>query len=137
MRKRGVSEIVSWVLLVGLTITIGMVVSQWLREHAEITTDKLADQTQADLICNDVAINAYFTDPSTCASVTLVNKGYHTIHEINARSKYGTNPYTIDLKPGDPPTTQPLNTGNTSVDIIPVVVVKGATIGCPTQQIKL
>ena len=136
MQRHGLSEIVSWVLLIGVSMLLGVVVSQWLHEQAQHSTDTLIEDTTTDLVCEDVAFNAFFESGTSCGSLTITNKGYHTLDEIRVRSDFGVDSFPLNLTPGAT-LTKPLNTLSLGVEIIPVVLLAEKPVGCTDKKIKL
>jgi len=51
--KKGISQIVSSVLLMAIAVSIAGVYSEWAPEFSEETSQKIADQTNNQLKCNN------------------------------------------------------------------------------------
>lgn len=133
MKKRGASELIAWVLLIGFTITLGIVVSQWLREQAKSSTEAVIKDISSDLRCDNVQLNAYFSNP--CDTLEILNKGYHKILKVKVRSDFGIEEFTVNIAPGAS-VTQQLST-NQAVEIIPVVEVEREQLACIDKKIQV
>jgi len=75
MNKKGVETIIAWVLLVGFTVALGAVVSNWAIQQAkQINPEKMANP---DLYCDNLRLSV---EPFVCNpnlnSITVQNKGY-------------------------------------------------------------
>lgn len=75
MNKRGVETIIGWVLLVGFTVALGALVSNWAIQQAkQINPEKMANP---DLYCDNMRLSV---EPFICNpyldSIIVQNKGY-------------------------------------------------------------
>ena len=132
MQKRGISELISWVLMIGFTVALAVIVTQFLREQAETTSENIVIDTEGDLRCSDVSLTAYcFTQDS----IKIKNKGYFTIYEIRVRKNEELTSYPINLKPGQESET--LNTGPGNLDIIPIIKVEDKLLACSDRKVSL
>jgi len=134
MTKQGVSLIISWVLLIGFAVTLGIIVSQWMQEQAEHTATTVIDEKAREMTCRDVALNA-FLSPS-CDTINISNKGLFTIHEINIRSQFGTEPLPTLIPPHQ---SQNLNIRTSlspedSIEVIPVIQMEKTNVPCVTRK---
>ena len=139
MDKRGAETIVAWVLLVGLSITLGIIVSQWMKEQAEKQSEDIVKEVEGDIKCVDVSLNAYFSD-SSCSTLEISNRGYFKILALKIRSDYGTgDPQEINLNPQQ---TQTLNIGysvynGSRIDLIPIIKVGKERLACVDKKISI
>jgi archaellum component FlaF (FlaF/FlaG flagellin family) len=140
--KRGVSPAISWILLIGLAVAMGAVVTVWMKSLAEDTADKLESNVETDIRCDDTSINAYESPGSTnCLDITLTNKGLFSIYELKVRY----NGKTIDHDTGQirPQTSttivlnipEPLN--EPKIGLIPVTKIDDKSIACLEKEITI
>ena len=136
MKKRGASELVAWVLIIGFSIALGVIVTQWLKDQATKSAEIVTKDIEKDLRCGDVSINAFFSSP--CTGIDVTNKGYHKIVSIKVRNPYDVQELSIDLRPGSTSTISPqgIQTGM-SVDLIPVIEGENERLGCIDRRIIL
>ena len=136
MQKRGLSEVVGWVLLIGISVMMGTVVMQWMKDHTEETAHDLAEDTEQTYLCDETAFDVTFIT-TNCDTLHVVNKGYHTLSALKAKSSIGiddTFTFSPALLPGQ---TQTLNSnGHTSLQFTPVLLSQGKEIVCPLKKIK-
>ena len=136
MDKRGAEAIVAWVLLIGLSVSIGIMVSQWVKEQAEKQAEDIVKEVQGDIKCADVSINAYFID-TNCNSVEVSNRGYFKIVGLKIRPDIGTvEVRDIDINPQQ---SQTLNIGYSTnkLDIIPIIKIEKEKLGCVDKKISI
>ena len=136
MDKKGAEAIVAWVLLVGLSITLGVIVMQWSKEQAEKQAKDIVREVEGDIKCVDVSINAYFTD-ANCDEIFITNKGYFKILSIKIRPDIGTvETLNINL---DPQQSQTLNIGylTNKLDIIPIIKAGKEDIACLDRKLTI
>jgi len=57
MIKRGVSQAVGWVLLVGLSISLAIFVGVWIKEQSQRSITGVADNLEKDTKCDDVLLS--------------------------------------------------------------------------------
>ena len=83
--KKGVSEPISWILLVGLGIMLAGIVTVWVKDTAESTSERIITNVENDLRCNDISINAYEKTPPLCSQILIQNRGTFSIAGIKTR----------------------------------------------------
>lgn len=137
--KKGVSVIISWVLLVGLTVAIGTMVSIWIRTTTEKTVQEQIEQV--DLKCDDIGFNVKNNSECVYGSVSFAvnNRGSFTIHDFIIRvdgevTRNGLNtPDKLNILPDQ---SQDLNidiTPSSEIEFIPVV----DNNACSSRRIRL
>jgi len=144
MDKRGISEIISWVLLVGITVTISVIVSVWISS----TTEEVIKGTieREDYICDDISLNARNeTECTTTTQISITNTGSFTIHDFIIRSnnlvvRNGLNipdgVAKLTVEPGQTITTQDLNIGNAINKEIELMPIRNGKT-CSSRSIKI
>ena len=146
--KRGQGAIIAWVLLIGLSVSLAVVVSTWTRQQAEETAEGIVSQTEVDLRCASVSFNAA-PDCVNSFEMKIVNRGDFTIHKFVAQiqSKDGklvSNTINLfengrePLKPGD---TQTLKTQNSfqasEIGLVPFIKVDDQIVGCSARKLTV
>jgi hypothetical protein len=135
MEKQGISVVISWVLLVGLSVALAFMVMTRSKQHAQQTTDFIINDVEGDLKCADVALKAYVVSPP-CTDVNISNAGYHTIQKVSLRHQFGTQEEQVDLLPQQG--SKVLNIAIPSkVEIIPVVSSGNGFLGCIDKKVVL
>ncbi|HLD15326.1 MAG TPA: archaellin/type IV pilin N-terminal domain-containing protein [Candidatus Nanoarchaeia archaeon] len=83
MNKRAASEIISWILLVGMTIALATIVSIWIKSTVEKDVKDIVDPINEDMLCNDISFNVNLTND--CSNPKISNKGSFTIDDFIIR----------------------------------------------------
>lgn len=91
--KKGVSPLIAWILIIGLSISLAVVVGGFIRRSAEITQESLIEEIEGGAICNKLNINA---EPLECVrgekiSLRLYNRGFLAINGVKVRLFYSDN----------------------------------------------
>ena len=146
--KRGQGAIIAWVLLIGLSVSLAVVVSTWTRQQAEETAEGIVSQTEVDLRCASVSFNAA-PDCVDSFEMKIVNRGDFTIHKFVAQiqSKDGklvSNTINLfengrePLKPGDTQTLKTQNSfQNSEIGLVPFIKVEDQIVGCSTRKLTV
>jgi len=140
--KKGVSPTISWILLIGLSISLAGVVTVWVRSTAEDTADRITQNVESDIRCADISINAY-EETSGCSKITIQNKGLFSLHAIKVVSLGKVDEISssqFPLIPGDSATID-LNIASLLADnkigIIPVTKVDDNMLACLEKEITI
>jgi hypothetical protein len=137
--KKGVSPAISWILLIGLAVAMGAVVTVWMKSLATDTAEKLESNVETDIRCDDTSINAYDSPTSiNCSEITLTNKGLFSIYELKIRY----NGKTMDFDTGQirpqTSTTITLNIpeplSEPKIGLIPVTKIDDKSIACLEKE---
>ncbi|MDO8628396.1 MAG: hypothetical protein Q7R56_01420 [Nanoarchaeota archaeon] len=148
--KQGISEVISWVLLIGVTVILSIAVGLWIKEQ----TDQASKQiTNEDYICNDIAFSATLSDCNQPAiTLTIKNTGSFTITEFLIRNNGALVRNGLNIKPEDrlftltpgasiSAATEDLNIANlnqnTKLELLPIITITTCTerriiITCPS-----
>ena len=135
MRKKGDSVLISWVLLVGFAIGLATIVTIWVKDRAESTTEDVINKAEEDMRCAETALNVAIDCVNAPQDIKITNTGKFTIHKVKLRQ--GS---TIDdvAKTIAPQQTETLNTNwNTAeeLDIIPIIKIEEKEVVCATRKI--
>ena len=83
MKKKGISEVISWVLLIGITVVLATTVGIWIQEQTKTANKQILNE---DYLCNDVSFSATLSDcTQPDISLTIKNTGSFTIQEFILR----------------------------------------------------
>ena len=83
MNNKAATEIISWVLLVGMTIALATIVSLWIKSTAEKQVKDIIEPIEEDLLCNEVSFNVNLTND--CKNPKITNKGSFKIDDFTIR----------------------------------------------------
>ena len=145
--KKGQAALVAWVLLIGLSVALAVVVSTWTKKQAEETSKGIVSETEADLRCAGVSFNVAPQCEIPYDELKVVNRGDFTIHKfvVHIKPREGNlisntiNLFEkgyVPLKPGD---TQTLKTQdsfmNSEIDLTPFIQINDQYVGCSTRKL--
>ncbi len=84
--KKGVSEWLSWVLLVALAVIIGTFVLQWSRSNATKTVEDLTEKGEILTFCQEtgIAVNGYCQDTQTL-NINVTNNNNRKVDALMLR----------------------------------------------------
>jgi hypothetical protein len=141
--KKAVTPAISWILLIGLTVTMAGVVTVWIKSTAGETSETLVNNVDKDMRCVDTSFNAYENDGLfNCNEITIHNRGFFSIHSIKVRNGNKINDTVLDspLKPQEIKTIylNDLNLNiNDSVGLIPIIKVQDEFLACMAKEISI
>jgi hypothetical protein len=129
--KKGVSMIISWVLLLGFSVLLATTVILWSKQQTEKYTESLTEMVENDINCRDVIyiINANCTSKTT----SINNKGSFTIVKFIIRSSMGSSTLTRQIVPSsslDLTNDIPKPYYDGGFDMIPFIQIDNKQIGC-------
>jgi hypothetical protein len=81
INKRGVGDIIGWVLLIGFGVALATSVFIWMKGQTEEMTESTVNYVEGEMVCEDVAINVAVNE--MCNELTIVNKGKFNIDALN------------------------------------------------------
>ncbi len=94
IKKRGLSPVITTVLLIALTIVIISVIFLWFRGMVEEGVTKFGKNIQ--LVCDDVDFEASYS--SSSGTLSIVNNGNVPIYRVNIRLSQAGSYQTKDIK---------------------------------------
>lgn len=133
--KKGVSPIIAWILILGLSISLGVFVTEWYLKSSKTMTENTLSTLEGGIECNDVNVNVAFTKHGNDCIIKIANTGQLKIDSVkinNAQKDYGKNPKeyknftTTDIP--DLCTT-------TNIVVIPILKTENNLINCPNDKI--
>ena len=144
--KKGVSPLIAWVLIIGLSIALAIVVGNFMKESAEETAESLIKDIEGGAVCNKLNINA---EPLECnkaskkIKLALSNRGFLAIDKVRVRLFYSDNTLgneivnlnNVPLLPEDSIDIEVPTTGETLIklQIVPI----REEFGCADKKIEL
>lgn len=130
--RRGVGQIVSWILLLGLAVALGTGIFLWQVRQTEELGSSTIRFASGVMECQNLNFNAYSS--KGCTEVTIKNSGYFSIDGFVVRifSSFGVGGEVKEVfvkaqKSGV------LSVGVVDaekVEVMPVVSVEGELVGC-------
>ena len=132
--KRGISPLISWVLLIGFVVGLSLMVGNWVRTQAQTTTENVVTNVESDIRCGDVAFNAALD--CTGLKLNITNTGKFSIVGIRVRQTGNTEPYQLVI-PVNELKTQDLSNFNITKDsdIIPIISLKNNDVVCSARKV--
>lgn len=88
MRKKGISPLISTVLLIGFSVALAAVVMTWGLDYIRGSTEKVGEKTEEYLRCSDLAFEISAVDCSA-GRVTVQNNGELDIANVTLRLYVG------------------------------------------------
>lgn len=125
MNKKGQGQLVAFVLLIGFTVVIGIMVGDWAIQKAKKTSANIVERGEIDVRCADVQINPICEGTS---SVKMKNNGKFKVKLKSNNQLIGDWIY-----PGDTSNAIILN----NQTVIPFIKIDGKEFGCPNRDQKL
>ena len=124
--KKGVSEIISWVLLIGFAVSLAAIVTMWTLRNTETTTEGVVKMVTEDIKCSEVFINLAID--CTTKTLTVINDGKFKIDKLMIRADSSSETIEANLMPGK---EQSLNIDFiNNIEVIPLVKLDKEFIGC-------
>ena len=137
---------IAWVLIIGLSIALAIVVGNFMKESAEETAESLIKDIEGGAVCNKLNINA---EPLECnkaskkIKLALSNRGFLAIDKVRVRLFYSDNTLgneivnlnNVTLLPEDSIDIEVPTTGETLIklQIVPI----REEFGCADKKIEL
>ncbi len=141
--KKGVSQYIAWILLVGLAIALGAIMFAWTRGFATQQVDDLESRTD-NVMCDNVAFEiSGACQNSQTLNMNLTNTNNLRIEKIKIifLDLYGnseTKDKIIELSTGDALRISVLKQGTlASARVTPVTIKENKEIICQRQSILL
>ncbi len=142
IKKKGQSEFVAYVLLIGMAVALASIIGVWSFNNAQKVSDNIIKQNKIEEKCDQLAISSKIICLNNAVdSISISNTGYFTIDEVKI-----TNPETglencfnkvTKIKPGESRITQTLNNCDTAILLPLVKISDDETIGCSEKKLVL
>jgi len=140
--KKGITPTISWILLVGLTITLAGIVTVWVKDIAQSSATKVVKDVESDIRCTDISVNAYEKVAPLCLQVTVQNRGLFSIQGVKIRYPGSVEDvmFVTPLLPGSEATIT-LNISNPLPDkkigLIPITKVDKDMLACMAKEVDI
>jgi hypothetical protein len=115
--KRGASETIIFVLLIGFTIATAIIVITWSTKHTKELTETGIEFVEKNIECDKVGINVKdISEDEDCSQLEIKNKGYLKIDKLITRS-----------------------TDDNKIEVTPIIIIKenNRNIGCKKKSVVL
>ncbi|MBW3012515.1 hypothetical protein KY311_04980 [Candidatus Woesearchaeota archaeon] len=144
MNKKGLEVWISWILLVGLTVALGVVMYSWYISTTESTIESLQyvyDRSE----CNNVAILLEACSQAQHLNINITNKLYTNVDEVIFRIHYTELDFdsvnrSARIKPGQKEDFRiPIDSGKTvsEVEALPVISSGNFRIICSSRLARV
>lgn len=149
MNKKGISEAVSWVLLLGFSIALATTVFLWTTRQTEDITKSTTRYIEGGMQCDNVMINVAKSDPTSCnpprsCCLKVTNTRYLNIEKVIFRSLEKLLSAECDnngqpLKATTPPASMfcGQDWASSNVTVMPIVTVDDEQVGCTNKAITI
>ncbi len=129
LNKKGVSMIISYVLLIGFSISLAIMVSMWIRGESQKVADSW-EMYDCDFSCDDVFLSACYNQDG----LSVRNRGNFNIKGVRVQNSTGaTNiPTNIGLDQ-----TEVLNIGELPNTIVPAIGEGEDVCLCADKKIEV
>ena len=129
--KKGISEIISWVLLIGFAVSLAAIVTIWTLRNTEQTTEGVVKMVTKDIRCSDVFINLGVD--CTTKTLTIKNDGRFKIEKLIIRTGVTSNTVEQTLMPNEEKTLYNIDFTDT-VEVVPLLKLDKEFIGCSDKS---
>ncbi|MBS3155545.1 hypothetical protein J4404_03555 [Candidatus Woesearchaeota archaeon] len=97
--KKGISPLIAYILLIGMTVAMSVTVSIYLKNQAQSIN---FNSKEIEVYCADVAMDAELVckNSENVLGFNLTNRGYYSISNLTISSKISGVTTTLDLNSG-------------------------------------
>lgn len=142
MNKKGVAEWMSWVLIMGFAVALGVFFFAWIRGFATDSTEEISDRSERITLCESasVRIEKLCQDTQTL-NINISNSNNIRIDELTFRffniyEEPELRGLNLTLKPGETNSIKLVKQGIVKqVEILPVIHDNGKRIVCENKRI--
>lgn len=123
--KKGQSQLIAYVLLIGFTVTIGILVGGWMLKEAKRVGTSTSEMAEKDTRCADVSI------VQICEGnqLKLKNKGYFVITKLKVNN--------MDVPFNLAPNQAKAITLNIPSTVIPFIKIEEKEYGCSNKALTI
>ena len=142
--KHGISEWISWVMLVALAVIIGTFVLQWSKSHTTKTVEDITEKGEILTFCQEtgIAVNSYCQNTQTL-NINVTNNNNRKVDSLIVRAfDIYNNPdggaRNISLEPEKSKTVIIVKQGVLKrAEVMPVIMVGKKRVICQSRKITL
>ena len=134
--KKGIGPIIAWILLLGFSISLAVMIFNWTRTQTEDLTESTINYVEGKLECQEVSINVVTN--VECTEITINNRGKLNIEQFAIRVFREDEKTLISedlLDPKDSKTLPPIIQFN-KLQVIPIIEVNDKLVGCIEKRIS-
>ncbi len=150
--KKAQGDIIAWVLLVGFAVSLAIIVGRWSLQQTEKSTESIVTTSEADIVCDSVALGAICKVTGETFIITVANKGALKIVDLNIGGCTQNKPLTPSTpfcvkKDGKYTSNDCINLNSqkditvtgcvNTITMIPLVYSGDSIVGCAMKQINL
>ena len=134
--KKGVGTIVSWVLLIGLSIGLATTVFFWMTRQTEELSESTVRFVEGGMQCDNVMINAAVEDP---CKLTITNTRYLNIEKVVLRSldPVDTDECCNPLNVKEKKIVDKAGWSGRQVEVLPIIKVNNDLVACKNKAITV
>ena len=144
MNRKGVSQAVAWVLLVGLSISLTIFVGVWLQDQSKDAIEGIVSDSEIKGRCSNVYFsaedNCKWNDPDQIDNITFKNTGSFTISKFKCNGDDNVIGGEGGLAPGEKYVWQGLSTCNSNIQsiiLVPFVKIENEEHGCAERTLTI
>lgn len=93
--KKGVSALIGWVLTIGFTISMAVLIGNFISKSVEEQTKEIVEFTEVGSLCNKLAVDvksigvsSSLSGDNILSSIVLSNEGFFNLHGVYIRIFY-------------------------------------------------
>ncbi len=141
--KKGMSEVVSWVLLLGFTISLGVAVFTWTKSYTTTQTESTVSYIEGKVECQEIMINILVNKSirPPCQGFTVSNRGRLKIDKIlirifNNNDPVGSYIYNLSLNPLQNQYVFNSSLTGNKIEVMPLTMVSSKLVACREKTSK-
>ena len=127
--KKGISPLIAWILILGLTVAIASIVSIWYTQKAKSMSEETFSGFETGVECSEANYNVLFDENCNAA---IINTGHLKIVKIKLSTDKGEEEYDLNLLP-----RKKSETLGQFEEISAVLYIQpeGKLLACPKEQV--
>ena len=126
--RKGVSLIISYVILIGFSISLAIMVSMWMKGQSEEVVESW-ETYDCDIDCQDVFLSVCYGD-----GLSVTNRGNFNIKALRIQNSTGSEIFLVNIGLGE---TEVLNIGEQPINIVPAINNEGNYCFCADKKIEV
>ena len=143
MNKKGASELISYVLIIGLSITVAIVIGMWSKGESKRVVESTVKESEIETRCAEVHLGGFGCIRDNNLEIKVVNRGSFSIIGIryictDNKGNYISEKIGLDtpLKPGEEQSLNNLNNCDSNKEIIltPFITFGDKNTICPEGE---
>ncbi|MBI2499029.1 hypothetical protein HYV88_02195 [Candidatus Woesearchaeota archaeon] len=143
MNKRGAAELISYVLIIGLSITLAIVVGMWSKGESKRVVETTVKESEIETRCAEVHLGGFGCIRNNNLEIKAVNRGSFSINGIryictkdDGSDISGKIDLDNPLKPGEEQSLNNLNNCDSNKEIIltPFIAFGDMNTICPEGE---